>query len=285
LAFSALVKTSGFSGLGLKAQLELGDTAVTGLQLPGVTSQSITLDVPVIATVAWTGVAIANIGGTPDEVQLSAYDGNGLLLATSKLSVPLHGGVVQLVSELFSDIKSIAYLRVDGANRLLGMTLSQTYGGSFLSYPADAGPPKVLAPDPSRTYFLVGNPSFGELTSETYVIGLSNPAHIAEARGILADPSIRKTIVNGSIARGHGGHNRNMTERGGPAYSWHMEEFKGFAEIAVEVCDGKPSDVEFEVNYWINNVGQICIWSFTIVRELTFEEVRTGVLGARAIRE
>ena len=76
----------------------------------------------------------------------------------------------------------------------------------------------------------------------------------------------------------NGGYNRNLTEVGGPAFSWHVDQFLGFADLAVEVCDGGPMNVEFDLAYWIETVGQVCFWTPTVVRELRVEEVRTGVL-------
>ena len=178
------------------------------------------------------------------------------------------------MADFFPGVDSIASLHVEGENRLLGVSVSLLTGGSLLSYPVHSGTPKVLDPDPDLTYFLVGHPKFGMRTSETFVIALSEPEDIAQARKILVDPSERKIVV-GSIAYGHGGHNRNLTEVAGSGFSWHVDQFLGFADFAVEVCDGGPMNVEFDLAYWIETVEQVCFWTPTVVRELRVEEVRT----------
>ena len=275
-AVSLLIESNVSGGLGLRVEFEYQGITF-GFQLTSFASQSLILDIPPQDTLEWSGVAISNLGEAADELTMSAYDGNGNLLAVTNKSVSLHGGIAQLIVELFPGLDSIAYLHVEGENRLLGITVSKTKSGSFLSYPAHSGIPKVLDPDPNLTYFLVGYPNFGVRTSESYVIALSDPEPIAQARKMVADPSERKIVVC-SVAGGHGGYNRNLTEVGQPAYSWHVDQIQGFADFAVEICDGGPMDVEFDLAYWIETVGQICFWTPTVVRELTVEEVRTGVL-------
>lgn len=38
--------------------------------------------------------------------------------------------------------------------------------------------------------------------------------------------------------------------------------------MAIEVCDGWPADVENNLDYWVDTLGQICFWSYTVVAEL-----------------
>ena len=47
-----------------------------------------------------------------------------------------------------------------------------------------------------------------------------------------------------------------------PQWTWHVDSLNmGFADSAVEVCDGLPSHIEANKNYWINTVGSYCPWS------------------------
>lgn len=58
----------------------------------------------------------------------------------------------------------------------------------------------------------------------------------------------------GDLAYGDGGFNYN--------WSWHLiPDTVRMGELAIELCDGCPSFVEADVDYWINNVGQFCPWS------------------------
>jgi hypothetical protein len=167
---------------------------------------------------------------------------------------------------------------VSGNNRLTAVTITQLENGSLIALPADPGLPATLEPDPGATYFLVGNPHFGVRSDETYVLALSDPEQVLQARAILRDPG-RAPIVVGSIARGHGNFNRNLTERGSPAYSWHIGRFEGFADAAAEVCDGGPVNVDLELPYWLQKVGRVCFWGQTIVREVSPIDIRNGALS------
>lgn len=44
-------------------------------------------------------------------------------------------------------------------------------------------------------------------------------------------------------------------------WSWHVDPVRmEWAELAIEVCDGRPSDIEADKAYWIHTVGQYCPW-------------------------
>ena len=38
------------------------------------------------------------------------------------------------------------------------------------------------------------------------------------------------------------------------------------AEITMELCDGLPSHVEEDIDYWVDTVGRFCPWSAKIVK-------------------
>ena len=46
-------------------------------------------------------------------------------------------------------------------------------------------------------------------------------------------------------------------------WSWHLEDVE-FVEVAIELCDGRPSDVEKESASY--GGGRYCPWGATIVR-------------------
>lgn len=72
--------------------------------------------------------------------------------------------------------------------------------------------------------------------AETFRILLTEPDDIAVARDLLAGRQA-PGIPNGRVIRGDPGVNAG--------YSWHLDpnDFE-WADMAVEVCDGRPSDVE-----------------------------------------
>jgi hypothetical protein len=67
-------------------------------------------------------------------------------------------------------------------------------------------------------------------------------------------------IVGGSLAAGDGGFNA--------PWSWHLDPGSVvFSEGAVEVCDGCPSFVEGDLDYWLR-VGSYCPWSAEVEARL-----------------
>ena len=66
-------------------------------------------------------------------------------------------------------------------------------------------------------------------------------------------------VVSGVLARGDGGFNA--------PWGWHWEpETVEVADLAVELCDGRPSMVDEDLDYWIDTVGFFCPWGATVVR-------------------
>ena len=64
--------------------------------------------------------------------------------------------------------------------------------------------------------------------------------------------------ITGKLVQGDGGFNQ--------PWSWHLEPASvRMADISIEVCDGKPSMVEGNLDYWLNTVGSYCPWSSKVV--------------------
>lgn len=101
--------------------------------------------------------------------------------------------------------------------------------------PSPGGPtptPRSAAPSASGGGVVV---TF-QVADEHYRIELTDPADIAIARLLLAGEEA-PSIPNGIVVRGSAGVNAG--------YTWHIDpESLEFADVTVEVCDGRPSDVE-----------------------------------------
>lgn len=96
--------------------------------------------------------------------------------------------------------------------------------------------------------------------SEEFRLSTSSPQLIALARAQLALPvSERRLFVSGSIRAGNGGHNL--------IWSWHFED-ASLVEAAIELCDGRPSMVEANLDYWLNTVKRLCPWDSYVHAEL-----------------
>ena len=118
--------------------------------------------------------------------------------------------------------------------------------------------------------FLVAEPPGHAVHGDSYVLPLSAPADIEHARDLVARGAAAGTpIAVAQIAAGADGRNRNVRAPGEPPWSWHVTEFSGFGDFAIELCDGYPGYVEQDVERWIANTdGAVCFWSYTVVAEL-----------------
>ena len=106
---------------------------------------------------------------------------------------------------------------------------------------------------------------------DSYLLPLSDPKDIADARALidLGSASGVGSIVTAKIEIGSDGQNRDLLNPGQPLWSWHVSQFEGFADAAIELCDGWPGKVEEDVAAWIANTdGTICFWSYTVVAEI-----------------
>ena len=88
---------------------------------------------------------------------------------------------------------------------------------------------------------------------ETYRILLTEADDIAIARDLLAGKA-SSNIPNGRVVRGAAGVNTG--------YSWHIDPNDvEWAEMTIELCDGKPSDVEKNAI----SGDRFCPWSAQVV--------------------
>jgi hypothetical protein len=98
------------------------------------------------------------------------------------------------------------------------------------------------------------------VSGERFHVLLRDSTTIADVEHRLA-ADMWRGVVNGEIARGDGGFNQ--------PWSWHM--VPGTVEIAdatIELCDGRPSLVEADLDYWIETVGRFCPWGGRILKRV-----------------
>lgn len=120
--------------------------------------------------------------------------------------------------------------------------------------PSPTGRPSVAptaAPSGSTGRVVVTFLVAGE---EEYRIELTDPADLDIARRLLAGEEA-PGIPNGIVVRGDPGVNTG--------YSWHIDpDTLEFADLTVEVCDGRPSDVE------ANQItsDRYCPWDAKVIR-------------------
>jgi hypothetical protein len=90
------------------------------------------------------------------------------------------------------------------------------------------------------------------VAEETFRVLLTGTDQVAAARAALNGGRAR--IPNGRIVTGADVNT---------GWSWHLEDV-AFAELTIEVCDGRPSDVERQGTAF--GGGRFCPWTATITR-------------------
>jgi hypothetical protein len=89
------------------------------------------------------------------------------------------------------------------------------------------------------------------VVDETFRVRLTTAAQVEAARAAMSGG--RAKIPNGRIVAGTDVNT---------GWSWHLEDVE-FAEFTIELCDGRPSDVEREgVRF---GGGRYCPWSAVVV--------------------
>lgn len=118
-------------------------------------------------------------------------------------------------------------------------------------------PPAPPAPPAMATFSFQVR---GKGLEERFVHSTTSSAFIAAARAQLALPAAdRRQFPAGPIAAGNGGFNLN--------WGWHFTDLS-LVEAAVEVCDGTPSMVQANLNYWLTTVRNFCPWAAYVDTEV-----------------
>jgi hypothetical protein len=114
------------------------------------------------------------------------------------------------------------------------------------------------APPPGASVFILR--MRGLPASEEFRITTSSAQVIAQARGELVLPEAqRRLFASGAVRAGNGAHNTG--------WSWHFENVS-LVEAAIELCDGRPSMVEANLDYWLITVGRFCPWGSYVYAEV-----------------
>jgi hypothetical protein len=95
-----------------------------------------------------------------------------------------------------------------------------------------------------------------DVSGETYKIFVTNKDTIADIYALQSGLS-QASIPSGRIVRGAVPYNA--------PWSWHIDsEDIHMAEVTIELCDGLPSHVEANLDYWMDTVKRFCPWTARI---------------------
>jgi hypothetical protein len=102
----------------------------------------------------------------------------------------------------------------------------------------------AAGPEPEAVFEL-------QVVDETFRIGVDDPVQIDSFAARLA-AGVEGTLT-GELVRGSGGVNQ--------PWSWHLDPATvRVADLTTEVCDGRPSMVEEDLDYWVDTVERYCPW-------------------------
>jgi len=94
---------------------------------------------------------------------------------------------------------------------------------------------------------------------ETFKVRITNSKTIEDIVDVWQRTS-SATIPNGALLPGSGDGDYNKP------WSWHLDsEDIEMAEVTTEVCSAKPSEVEANLDEWLNNVRRYCPWSAELI--------------------
>jgi hypothetical protein len=104
---------------------------------------------------------------------------------------------------------------------------------------------ETLRPLPAQEFVI-------EVEGERFRVRTSNPA-TASALDERARTGVLG-VVSGRLIRGDGGFNT--------PWSWHLDPLSiGAPDAAIELCDGRPSMVQADLDYWVDTVRSYCPWA------------------------
>lgn len=98
-----------------------------------------------------------------------------------------------------------------------------------------------------------------DVSGERFRVWLTGPSAIADVLRV-QDGSSRATIPVGSLRRGSGAGAHNAP------WSWHLDSVDfHMAEAAIELCDGRPSHVQANLDEFLATVTRYCPWGARLV--------------------
>lgn len=105
-------------------------------------------------------------------------------------------------------------------------------------------------PEPEQDIYVI------QVVDESFRVKI-NDEDVAAAADSLLSTGAEMNII-GPLRPGDGGFNA--------PYSWHLDpDSISFVDLTIEVCDGKPSFVEEDLDYWMNTVETYCPWGINII--------------------
>lgn len=135
---------------------------------------------------------------------------------------------------------------------LISATLLGCGGGTLESNPVVEESPPPSAVFEFRLH--------GRNASESFRVETASPEVIEQMKAQLMLPQAERNLFAiGGIMAGDGGVNA--------PWGWHFSNAR-LAEMSIELCDGIPSMVQDDLQYWLNTVKSFCPWTSYVHAQL-----------------
>lgn len=96
-----------------------------------------------------------------------------------------------------------------------------------------------------------------EVSGERFRVQVTDPVEIQRFHARILTGS--EAPISGDLLPGTGGFNA--------PWHWHLDPTTvHVADLTMEVCDGRPSMVEDDLDYWFDSVGRFCPWGARVIR-------------------
>ncbi len=120
---------------------------------------------------------------------------------------------------------------------------------------------------PLHFYEVGFNGNAANWRDSSFIIATDKASLIEEIEAQLRLPVVQRKIVNGLLLSGNGGYNKNASH----SFKWRFKENDWqLADLSIEIYDGRPySDVDANINYWLNTVKRFSPWGSYIKKEIT----------------
>lgn len=103
--------------------------------------------------------------------------------------------------------------------------------------------------------------------AERFVVQITDAATIASARRSMRGELETYPVLFGELRAGSDGINRDPVT--GRAWSWHLDpDTVRLVDTTIEIYDGRPSDIEGDLPYWLDKMGRYAPWSTRFEREI-----------------
>lgn len=142
----------------------------------------------------------------------------------------------------------------DGGRDAVDALLLLRHVAAIPGAPLPPGCPAIGEPLPSDPTLAGGALATFTVVDETMRVWVTAPATV-QALHDLQWGRTAASIIAGPVRTGPGQGAHNAP------WSWHLDpDETQLVEVTIEVCDGRPSYVEADVDAWIASVGQFCPW-------------------------